>query len=172
MPTLVEVQLEISQHDGHGPKMYWAFLDADGNVVFNFLCTIIGSMWAVANLSDIISDRVMIAPGDELPELGSPYVRTEFEDDTFGRHIGGYTNKETDTYVVTDNEAGNSFKINIPTGSTLVEAMIKITQFPPGTKPKSDTLDVSNPQDWPSGLPSDTTDALNILAARLKVLEG
>lgn len=131
MPTLIEIEVAISQHDGPGPKMLWSFLDTDQNVLFNFLCTIIGSMWAVSNLPDIISERVLVAPYDSDPEPGSPYEPTVFDPDKYGRNITGYTNKITNFFRVSDPNSEQVFSFDFPVETPIEEVYQRANSYGP-----------------------------------------
>lgn len=145
MPTLVEIEIALKQHEGDGKKIAFVFNDDQGNVEFTFVTTIDAIQWAQENFPSIVNNVQRLAPGDADPDPGSPYVPTEFDADKFGRTVTGYTDKTTtDYYSVSDPNSTQAFEVEFPTGTTLVDVYTRINSFgaDPSTKPAPTALEI------------------------------
>lgn len=129
-PTLIEVELAIRLHEGDGRKIVFVFLDSDNNVEFTMLTTILGIQWVQENLPEILGSVTHLMPGDPVPENGGPYEPTVFDDDKYGRHIGGFTDNVNDTYNVSGDDGSHS-SIEVPVGTPLAEVYARIESSKP-----------------------------------------
>lgn len=127
MPTLVEIELDIINHEGTGSKRVFVFFDDQNVVEFSLLTTIEGVQYAQEH--NYMTSATKLVPGDTAPDNGESYEPTVFDADKFGRNVTGETDGTTDFYTVTDPNSTQVFSLDFPTGTTLVDVYARINSL-------------------------------------------